>query len=120
MALTDFFRINFPYGIKRNQNGEWFAFNREYMPLGWNSTGKKISAFDDKVHSEFPIHTKYKGVTELKLKKLAHAENAITLDGKGKINQVYLYDDRTNPKSNPEHWNKYFEKIKILSSFDIK
>jgi hypothetical protein len=32
MALSDFFRINMPYGLKRNPSDEWFAFNREYMP----------------------------------------------------------------------------------------
>jgi hypothetical protein len=37
MPLTDFFRINLPYGLKRNDNDEWFCFNREYVPLGWNS-----------------------------------------------------------------------------------
>jgi len=34
--LGNFFRINMPYGIIRNENGEWMAFNREYMPLGFN------------------------------------------------------------------------------------
>jgi hypothetical protein len=37
MALTDFFRINLPYGIQKNDVGEWSAFNREYKPLGWNT-----------------------------------------------------------------------------------
>lgn len=36
MPLSDFFRINLPYGIKRNSKNEWFAFNREYVPIGWN------------------------------------------------------------------------------------
>ena len=34
MALSNFFKINLPYGIKRNENGQWTAFNREYKPLG--------------------------------------------------------------------------------------
>lgn len=37
MALTDFFRINLPYGIKCNDKNEWATFNREYMPLGSNN-----------------------------------------------------------------------------------
>jgi len=37
MALGDFFRINMPYGMRRNDKGEWFVFNREYKPLGWNT-----------------------------------------------------------------------------------
>ncbi len=35
MALSDFFRINLPYGMMRNESGEWFVFNREYAPLGF-------------------------------------------------------------------------------------
>lgn len=33
MALDDFFRINMPYGMQRNGDGEWFVFNREYKPF---------------------------------------------------------------------------------------
>jgi hypothetical protein len=29
MSLTDFFRINLPYGMNKNENGEWICFNRE-------------------------------------------------------------------------------------------
>ncbi len=39
--LSDFFRINLPYGISRTDDNEWFAFNREYLPLGWNDSDKK-------------------------------------------------------------------------------
>ena len=38
MGLFDFFRVNLPYGLKKNSKKEWIAFNREYMPLGWNTT----------------------------------------------------------------------------------
>lgn len=117
MALTDFFRINFPYGITRNKKGEWIAFNREYMPLGWNSTMHKRTISEDNVYSEFPIYTRYKGVTEAKLKKLAHEPEAIRLDDEGEIVRVFFYNDRTNPQSSPKHWDAYFEKVKILSSF---
>jgi hypothetical protein len=36
--LTDFFRINLPYGMQKNEKGEWMFFNREYVPLGWNES----------------------------------------------------------------------------------
>ncbi|MGB0931186.1 MAG: hypothetical protein ACPGVB_10440 [Chitinophagales bacterium] len=120
MALSDFFSINFPYGLKRNSKGEWFVFNREYMPLGWNSLKEKKSIFDDKVYSHYPIYTKYKGLTDVKLKKLAHIEDSIRFDEKGKINQIFFYDSRTNPNINPENWTLYLEKMKILSSLKVK
>ena len=34
--INDFLRINLPYGIKKNENNEWAAFNREYLPLDFN------------------------------------------------------------------------------------
>ena len=47
MALNNFFKINLPYGIKRNGNGHWAALNREYRPLGGNNFIKHVpgSAF---------------------------------------------------------------------------
>jgi hypothetical protein len=120
MGLTDFFRINFPYGIKRNNKGQWFAYNREYMPLGWNSSQHKRTISDDQVYSEFPIYTTYKGITDEKLRQLAVEPNSIILDEEGKIKQVFFYNDKTNPKNSPEYWNIYFEKIKLLSSFETK
>lgn len=120
MALTDFFRINMPYGINRNSNGEWFAFNREYVPIGWNSTANQKSIFLDNVYGELPIYTKYKGLTELKLTKLAGDEGSVKVDDQGKINRVYFYTDRTNPTNNKKYWDAYFEKIKILSALQTK
>ena len=67
MALCNFFRINLPYGIYRNEHDEWFAFNREYMPLGYNSTKHK-RGFDS--YSTLPLFTKYKGLGEMNADQL--------------------------------------------------
>ncbi len=32
--MNGFLRTNFPYGIKKNNEGEWMIFNRLYLPLG--------------------------------------------------------------------------------------
>lgn len=119
MSLFNFFRISMPYGIKRNSANEWFAFNREYMPLGWNSTQHKKSIQDDTAYAEYPIHTKYSGVTELRLMKLGTSENYIQRDEKGEIHTLFLYDDNTNPSLNAEGWDMYLEKIKLLSMFEV-
>lgn len=109
MALTDFFRINMPYGIQKNDNDEWFVFNREYKPLGWN-TNRHVD------YKEYPVFTKYKGLTETKLLKLAcPGEDYIRRNEKGEIYMIWLYSDVTNPKDNPKYWADYFEKIKVLS-----
>lgn len=120
MALTDFFRINLPYGIKKNSNDEWFIFNREYVPLGWNSTRGDKSIFDDVTFSKYPVYTKYKGLTENAILKIIKNPDAIQRDEAGNISKVFFYNDRTNPQSNPKYWDEYFEIIKSFSKFDKK
>ena len=116
--LSDFFRINLPYGLKINSNGEWFIFNREYVPLGFNSTDGHESIFDDKSFSKFPVYTKYKGLTENAIIKIIKNPDAIQRDEEGKIVRVFFYNDKTNPQSSPQYWNDYFDIIKEFSKFD--
>ncbi len=112
MALGDFFRINMPYGMQKNENGEWFVYNREYKPLGWNT-------YEDVNPKGYPVFTKYKGLTEAKLIKLAcPMEDTFRRDESSVINQIWFYSDGTNPKNNPKYWESYFEKIKLLSSLE--
>jgi hypothetical protein len=118
MSLSTFFAINLPYGIKRNENNEWFAFNREYVPLGWNEHSS-TSIHIDNSFGENPIYTKYKGLTETKLLKIAGSENFVKRDSVGKINMVFLYDDATNPNYPNGNWENYFKKIKELSTLKV-
>lgn len=109
MALGDFFRINMPYGMKKNDQNEWFAFNREYKPIGFN-TNEYI--YEEK----YPVYTKYKGLTEAKILQLSWSKKeGITRDENGEIYMFWLYSDQTNPKDDPKYWDEYFNKIKILS-----
>lgn len=118
-ALSTFFAINLPYGIKRNEDNEWFAFNRKYIPLGWN-TQNAPSIHSDGSFSEHPLYTKYKGLTEAKLMQIASSEKFVTRDAEGKIKEVYLYLDENNPNYTDGVWENYFEKIKILSSLLVQ
>lgn len=124
MALTDFFRINLPYGIAKNENGHWMAFNREYLPIGFTEEGAKRN-FNINSLSEYPIHTFYKGMTDDFLLKLGRGgEESITRKEGGEIITVFLYNDRTNPRNQPNDkpvlWNSYFEKLKLLSGKERK
>lgn len=111
--LGDFFRINMPYGIRRNDAGEWHAFNWEYMPLGFNDTDYKGKYQE----MNLPIYTTYKGLTEKKLLSVAWSDpDGVRRDEEGKINMIFLYNDGTNPMNNPKCWDEYFKKIKFLSS----
>ncbi|MDR7131281.1 hypothetical protein J2X69_003642 [Algoriphagus sp. 4150] len=116
--LNNFFRINLPYGIIRNDKGEWMAFNREYMPLGYNDTefkGRLPIAFEDK-----PIWTKYKALNEKTLLAISwDDEEGVRRDSAGKIEWVFFYNDKSNPSASKlkSDWDAYFEKIKCLSNF---
>lgn len=120
--LSDFFRINLPYGLAPNANGEWMAFNREYMPLGYNSTLYKKQP--GRSYFDQPIYTKYKGLTEKFLLSLVDDPDDIKKDEEGKIRYVFLYKDSTNPTNgngkDQTLWNKYFKKLEKLSSLSLE
>ena len=114
MALSDFFRINLPYGIQRKEKNEWTAFNREYLPLG---TNEKTPLGSGK--AEY-IYTVYKPIREGTLLKIADQdENRIRRNDKGEIVMIFLYHDGSNPASNPEGWTKYMNKLRLLSKFHV-
>jgi hypothetical protein len=114
MALTDFFRINLPYGIERNDNNEWFAFNREYMPLGWHT--KSFENFDEKQHEL--ISQTYTGMTEALLLKLANP-GSVDRDKNGKIYRIWFYNDRTNPMNDSKEWDVYLSKLKRIATLKV-
>lgn len=116
--LNNFFRINLPYGIAKNENGEWMAFNREYMPLGFNDINfKEHPGYS---YTNIPIYTKYKRLTENFLIDIAHSEKGLSRNESGEIVKVFLYDDATNPVSSSKDqlWNSYFKKLQKLSKME--
>jgi len=119
--LGDFFRINLPYGLKRNDKGEWMAFNREYMPIGYNDElyKERWTKQDD-----LPIYTKYKKLTEAFLIKIAARDGeSLKRDEKGKT-IIGFYNDETNPMNqtsiNNTYWKLYWEKLEMLSKLYTK
>ena len=119
MALADFFRINLPYGLKKTVNNEWYVFNREYMPLGWNTEDGQQSIHVETAYNEFPIRTKYKGLTEKAILKILPNPDRIQRDKDGQIVTIFFYEDKTNPQSTPKYWGDYFDIIKAFSKFDV-
>lgn len=120
--LNNFFRINLPYGIAKNDNGEWMAFNREYMPLGFNDYNfKEHPGFS---YGDKPIYTKYQRLTEKLLLEVAHhPTKGISRNEAGEIVKVFFYDDRSNPVNQKTDsaaiWNEYFAKLKRLSKVKV-
>jgi len=114
--LSDFFRINLPYGIAKNEQGEWMAFNREYKPLGFSVPTINVGHPTD-LNLDLPLYAKYGKLTEKYLLKIADDESSINKNEKGEINMIFLYSDKTNPMNtqDEEDWNRYFKKLRILS-----
>lgn len=115
--LSDFFRINLPYGIAKNKNNEWMAFNREYLPLGFNNDNYRGEPGES--YMDLPVYTKYKQVPEYLLLKLADEKHSVERDENGKIIRLFLYNDVTNPVNQfgkrEDLWKKYFYKLERLS-----
>jgi len=106
-----------PYGMRTHSNGEWLFFNREKMPLGWN-TGSKTSLGSYDEFLALPIFTKYTCLTENILLKLSsNGEKGIKRDNNGKIEMVFFY--KTNPTSNTNLLIDYFKKIKLISNCQV-
>lgn len=124
--LSDFFRINLPYGLARNKKGEWMAFNREYMPLGYNNSGPRTLFFPKQEIPDLPVYTKYTRVTEkILLSVAARNGEAVKRDENGKIYAVWLYHDEgrnllnQTGKTNP-FWDEYWKKLQILSKLKVE
>ncbi|GBF21829.1 hypothetical protein C21_04018 [Arenibacter sp. NBRC 103722] len=117
MSLSNFFKINLPYGIKRDNNGHWAAFNREYKPLGENDNFKSFSDGDF-------VYTNYGKLSDKLLMQLADGPTSVHMDENNVITKVFFYDDATNPSNHSEYdtklWDNYFEKLRILSNQKVK
>lgn len=92
MGLNNFFKINLPYGIKRNENGHWAAFNREYRPLEENNFMKHVP------NSEF-VHTDYGRLSDRFLMGLADDPSSVQMDENKVIVKVFFYNDAANPSN---------------------
>ena len=114
MALNNFFKINLPYGMMKNENNEWACFNREYKPLGCKDSFAVIKDED------FDF-CKYDRLTESVLLKLVNRPSSIERVN-GEITKVFFYSDVSNPSnfSKSDLYADYFKKLELLSKLKVK
>lgn len=112
MALDKFVGINMPYGMIKNEKGEWAMFNREYLPLGYNEYDIDGSLLTGK-YKDLPIFTKYMGLTDDRLEYLG-ADGEVRRNGSGEIDKVWLYQ-KFYPTDTTKRWNDYAKRLKMLS-----
>jgi len=117
-----FLELIFRMELQKNDKGEWMAFNREYLPIGYNDIELKGSP--GLSYLDMPIYTKYKAVSQRMLNEIAHSEDGIERNENGDITKVFLYNDGTNPvnlyENKSEMWNEYFFKLVKLSSLQAE
>lgn len=117
MGLTNFFRINMPYGMRQLAAGKWHCFNREYAPIGWNDNTRDSDLKE--LISSLPIETAYKGLTEDHILQIVKDAKAIHKDSEGNITEVFFYDDSINPQVNQENWDRYTKILSELTKFEV-
>lgn len=118
----NFFRINMPYGISKNENGEWMAFNRHYLPLGYSKQPEEgYYHVCEETPIGLPVYKKYRGISEKILLELAATPTSIRRDENNEIRVVWFYNDALNPNNATHKRDKerlyatYFEKLALLA-----
>lgn len=122
--LSDFFRINLPYGLARNKSGEWMAFNRENKPIGFNTDEPTETMSPESEGSKLPVYTRYWVLTDRMIMEITgYNEADFKRDKNGDIWQFWLYNDTTNPmnqrEDNKELWQSYWRKLETLARVSV-
>ena len=119
MNGLDFFTINMPSGMIRNKHNEWFVFNRDFLPLGWNSTDLHEPIDKDDVYKQVPVFTEYKDLTDGIIESAIGDQGEIVRDADGNLKKVYFYTERTDPHTHKQFWERYFDILLVLSRYPM-
>ncbi len=99
MTNLSFRKIYLPYCLDRLENGEYVVLNKQYKPVGFNTT-------DFINYGDFPVSVPLK-ITEAIARKLSPERS-------GNLNRIYLYDEGCIPDSNKKNMDAYTAKLELL------
>lgn len=102
---TDFSSIYFPYCIEKQSDGTWVVLNRQYKPVGFNTS-------DYIKYEEFPVSAKLQGIGPAIAKKLAY-------DGEVSGDRIYLYNDGCTPTHSRADMDAYLKKLELLAKLGL-
>lgn len=102
---TDFRAVYFPYCIEKQSDGTWVVLNRQYKPVGFN-TSEFIN------YEEYPVSAKLSGIGPGICKKLSYS-------GEAEGNRVYLYNDGCIPTNSQKYMDEYLKKLAILAKLSL-
>lgn len=106
MSLSDFRSVFFPYCMRKQEDGRYAVLNREYKPVGFFTR-------DHVTYAEHPVLVDLKGLTKAKAAKLSDT-------GRDDPNEIFLYNDATNPVLSKANMDVYLAKLAILAKLSIK
>ncbi|MBB5645749.1 hypothetical protein [Pedobacter cryoconitis] len=106
--IYDFLNINLPYGIQKVGKDEWVIFNRKYLPLGSNNMAHNTEEW---------VGLSYNGLTDEFLNKIAVT---ILKDENGIAVKAFFYNEDSHPQQSNQHYNDYFDKLKLLGKLKLK
>lgn len=95
-----------PYCLDKQADGRWIVLNRQYNPVGMNTTERADYAD--------PLHTvAIKGMTTAQMQELCAPGSAVT------STRVYLYNDATSPTTSAANWSAYTARLKLLMEMPL-
>jgi hypothetical protein len=105
MALGDFRAVFLPYCLQKQEDGRYAVLNREYKPVGFYTK-------DWVKYEEHPVLVKLKGLTKAKSAKLSDK-------GETNLDEIFLYNDATNPVRSKANMRSYLTKLEILAGLAV-
>jgi hypothetical protein len=106
MGLTgDFLSFFMPYCLKKQPDGRYAVLNRKYKPVGMVT--------DDQIaYDAHPV------LVSMRVTRSVAAE--LSWNGDASPDEVFLYNDATNPMTSPRDMRAYLKRIERLTKFKIK
>lgn len=104
MALGDFRAVFLPYCLSRQKDGRYAVLNREYKPVGFFTR-------------DWVTYEKHPVLVKLKITKAL--ANKVSVTGKDGVDNVFLYNDATNPLRGKANMDAYLAKLALLAKLRV-
>ena len=100
--ISDFRAFYMPYVLRRQTDGRYLVLNRYYKPLGFTT-------HDPVDYERYPVLVNLPGLTPTIASRLSCRADS-------NLNEVYLYDDGSNPTLGKREMWAYQEKLAVLAN----
>jgi hypothetical protein len=98
-------RTHLPYCIHRTEDGRYIVLNRDYKPLGVQS-------------SDWVIYETHPRVVALSITPTRAAK--LDWQGRANIARIYLYNDSCIPTAGDAHMTAYLGRLAVLMKLKVK